>query len=483
MKKIILFFLLMILCIGMVSAAGDSFETAETITPGTIEGSLLERDSVDFYQINLNPGQRLTVKSTFESDEDSVWAEMYLYSSDRQELKSAWDFETAPLVLESHYVANEDLEGIFYIRLKLGASYPVNKYALEVNVEENADMGSGDASATFDDAMPITNGSFPNCCWLVAGKSGKDEKDFYKMDLKTNDFIKVKLTPGTDEVQTAQLNLAIYDSSRTKKVSEEADNEGQIITVEYHNIGDPQTVYIAALRDTYYTKGGPYGLDVILENRAPAVCVAEQKKCFGDDLKICSDDLTDWDTLKTCDDGCVPASWGDAARCADKGESVTTTADIEKTNKAAAGAAAGFLGVMALMAILPIIIGIYLLISLICAIICIVSIASAGNDGGWKTLWILIVIFLGLIGCIIYWIAGKKKRIDKNSAMAGMSTATTTQQPQQSVSQPTQPAADPQVAQLKNYVSSARAAGKSNDQIKTELRNAGWPDDKINQAL
>jgi hypothetical protein len=48
------------------------------------------------------------------------------------------------------------------------------------------------------------------------------------------------------------------------------------------------------------------------------------------------------------------------------------------------------------------------LIVLILDIIAIVSILTAAKSVGWKLLWILVVLFLPLVGMILYFVIGKK---------------------------------------------------------------------------
>lgn len=47
-------------------------------------------------------------------------------------------------------------------------------------------------------------------------------------------------------------------------------------------------------------------------------------------------------------------------------------------------------------------------IVLILDIIAIISILGAGKSVGWKLLWILLVLFLPVIGMILYFVIGNK---------------------------------------------------------------------------
>jgi hypothetical protein len=135
-------------------------------------------------------------------------------------------------------------------------------------------------------------------------------------------------------------------------------------------------------------------------------------------------------------------------------------------------AAAGLLALFGGMYLFFIIIGI---IGTVFFIISLINILTANNDTNWKLLWGLVVFFGGIIGIIVYYIVGKKSRI----AEGGMQKNSF-----QPTSQQSAPVfEDPKVAQLRSYVNRARAAGKTDEQIKNELRKTGWPDSLINQAF
>ena len=51
--------------------------------------------------------------------------------------------------------------------------------------------------------------------------------------------------------------------------------------------------------------------------------------------------------------------------------------------------------------------GIVSLLVLILDIIAIISILGADKSVGWKALWILVVLFLPVIGMILYFLIGK----------------------------------------------------------------------------
>lgn len=48
------------------------------------------------------------------------------------------------------------------------------------------------------------------------------------------------------------------------------------------------------------------------------------------------------------------------------------------------------------------------LIVLVLDVVAILSILGASKSGGWKLLWILLVLFLPVVGMILYFLIGKK---------------------------------------------------------------------------
>lgn len=43
-------------------------------------------------------------------------------------------------------------------------------------------------------------------------------------------------------------------------------------------------------------------------------------------------------------------------------------------------------------------------------LISLIDILKSKNDSNWKLLWAIVVIFLSILGTIIYWSIGKKER-------------------------------------------------------------------------
>jgi len=53
----------------------------------------------------------------------------------------------------------------------------------------------------------------------------------------------------------------------------------------------------------------------------------------------------------------------------------------------------------------------FVLVSFIAFIWAIIDILKAKNETNWKILWVIICLFLGLIGVIIYYFVGRKQKM------------------------------------------------------------------------
>lgn len=67
-------------------------------------------------------------------------------------------------------------------------------------------------------------------------------------------------------------------------------------------------------------------------------------------------------------------------------------------------------GIFLFAGIFGIVILIIVILSFIFFIWAVINIVQAKNETSWKILWILICLFLGIVGVIIYYFVGKKQR-------------------------------------------------------------------------
>ena len=469
-KSVIIILLFLMLLMPLVSAAGTSFDDAQMISVGDYSG-VATKDSPVYYKIVIGSGQRVNINISYSLIEKNGHGRVEFFDESRESItKSDSDYvthENPTQKIEVHRVA-ADPGATLYMKVSAYGEYDWYasslSYYLIISLEDNSDIGSGkDAGADFDTAMPILPGYYPKN-WLIAGESGNDEKDMYKLDLKKNEKLTIKLTPETK----ALLGLAIYDGNRALQYHREAPNTGAIISVDYMGSND-QTVYVAALRDFGGALGGYYSLNLSVE-QVQAVCSAGAKKCDGNSLMQCSSDGTKFTLYKTCDYGCKNNA------CSSPPSSQKTTSSSSSDNLGAAGTVlGGIFGAAVLYIIVVIILGI---LSFVLWLIAQISIWSSGNDSGWKFLWGFIS-FIGIIGPLLYFFIGKKSRIKKGEKAYQQVSQQPAQFPQSQIPMliPTE------LKSAVDFIRDARNKGFSDMQIKAALLKQGWPADNVDSAF
>lgn len=85
---------------------------------------------------------------------------------------------------------------------------------------------------------------------------------------------------------------------------------------------------------------------------------------------------------------------------------------------------------------------------------------AAKNNIENKAMWIILMVFTGIIGSLIYYFVVKRKFSN--------------QSPSPTI---------PPVNELEDYVRKAKASGMTNDQIRQALLSSGWSNDNINRVL
>ncbi len=81
----------------------------------------------------------------------------------------------------------------------------------------------------------------------------------------------------------------------------------------------------------------------------------------------------------------------------------------EEAAAAVAGTAAAWFGLIFLVIWGIVLLGI--LASLIALIWGLIDILKAKNDTTWKILWVIVCLFLGIFGVIIYFFVGRKQKV------------------------------------------------------------------------
>jgi hypothetical protein len=460
MKKIMIIGIVFaILVSSLVSALGNSFETAEQITPGTYsESNIPSGASPVFYKINVDQGQRLVVDLAFTA-KGTPSGDVYLYDESRSEIFNKFSEQ----VKVGYLFGSEKSSYVVYIKILGMDNWQYsNGYSMTVSLEDNYDADAQtDAGDVFDTALEISPGSYTSN-WLnpdVSGyPPGNDKKDIFKVPVNKNDKVAVKLTPSSDLFA----RVSIYDLNRKLVAEKEAFNPGEIIDLNLVAV-EGQEVYIEVSGD----KRGSYSFNINL-NSATSEEIDMQKKMnqYGitdpEQYAQVKDSLDQLDALQN--------EVGDSAK---NMQDALDRINSEQYSDSSIQPAKGLLALISGGLIFLTIFGI---VSTVLSIIALIHILSAQNDSTWKFMWVLVVVIGGIIGVAIYFLAGKKNRVGKGSSVSSSVQSSEQQfKEQQSV--------DPKLIQLKNYVDRARANGKSDDEIRSGLRQAGWSENLINQVL
>ncbi|MFH1590696.1 MAG: PLD nuclease N-terminal domain-containing protein [archaeon] len=496
---LILAFLLVLLTMPTAISQGSSMDTAEPITPGTItaDGKVSD-DPNDFYEIDVSPGQRLVIEAEFSGDQNRG-GYVYLYDEDKE--KIGW-------VSFDEVVKRSFLPGTADGKTKISIEFSgwskwhhTTGYSADIILADSYDGNKPqDAGDTYDDALPITPGSYPSN-WLsatgVEEEMGTDEKDIFSVSLAENEKLALRITPPDE----TEFKVSIIDIDRTTMAGGVSANPGAILKAEIVSIEGGQ-YYIVVEEDRYSgKKGGKYAIEIHVSN-ATEEEISEQE--LLDTFGIPRDGSIDPQMMEMLrsqagemegalaairaieglDDG-EPISGEDIGNLIDTlGEEYEDMPTPEELEQLQQDVERG----IAIAAILIIAIPILGLISLILFIICAISIFTAKNTGGWKAVWFIVVFLLPILGPIIYFIGGKrgrKKTATPDDRSSSTQPSTPTEQSYTSpppISQPP-PLLDPRVQQVRDYVSKARSAGKTDDETRQTLKQAGWPDDLINQGF
>ena len=103
----------------------------------------------------------------------------------------------------------------------------MSSHSLTISLTNRYDAGSQtDAGDVFERAMNITTG---NHAAYLSGASGTDTKDFYRVGIKKDETLTVRITPPSK----ASLTLKIYNSNRQVLQEVFAANPGAIVQTAF----------------------------------------------------------------------------------------------------------------------------------------------------------------------------------------------------------------------------------------------------------
>ncbi|XOB41494.1 MAG: hypothetical protein ACKKMS_02100 [Candidatus Nealsonbacteria bacterium] len=204
---------------------GDSYETAVKLELGNYQREAMEEK--EYFYVDVKAGQEINIKYTFGvgTGRDG-WGILFLYDEDRTNLVDKWDAvsENDLKSITISWLSNSEKDSYkYYIKAGYDYGYDVSSVSFDISLTDRYDTGSQtDAGNTFEKAMSITAGNYTA---YLSGKEGTDTKDFYKVGIKKEEKLTIKITPPTE----AKPSLKIYNSDRVVIKEEYAPNPGAII--------------------------------------------------------------------------------------------------------------------------------------------------------------------------------------------------------------------------------------------------------------
>ena len=212
----------------------NSLDEAVLLKPGLYIGSLGEietdkkRDNEDYYSIEVEEGQIITLKLTIPGNANFG---LTLFNPNRNS-KGSSITEKEFKILD--YVA--DSTGTWYIRISRSSGE--GEYQLSIEIENQDDAGSGkDAGDSFEGAILLTAGNYTG--FLKAG----DNTDFYSIQVLEGQQIRIHLLiPGN-----ANFGLTLFDPNRNSRGSAITQGDTKILEYTAHSTG---TWYIKVSRSS-----------------------------------------------------------------------------------------------------------------------------------------------------------------------------------------------------------------------------------------
>jgi hypothetical protein len=179
---------------------GDSYQEAIPISSGTYNGLLKAGDNDDYYRLEVEKGQLITLQLIIPGNASYNLSLLNPNRNSRGSSITQRDTKTLDYVADS--------TGTWYIRVSRSSGE--GEYQLSINVEDQNDADSGqDTGDSYQEAIPISSGTYKGL--LKAG----DNDDYYSINLVEDEQISLELTvPGN-----ASYNLTLLNPNRNSRGS------------------------------------------------------------------------------------------------------------------------------------------------------------------------------------------------------------------------------------------------------------------------
>jgi len=259
---------------------GDSFETAVKLAPANYQGGSLESKEVEYFFLEgIKPGQEVKIKGSFTAANTDMGAFAILdfYDGDRVKLVEGYGeaYETPALITIS-WLPNADKASYKYY-IRTGSDiWKIASYSLDISLVNRYDAGSQtDAGDSFEKAMSIATGNYTA---YLSGEEGTDAKDIYKVGIKKDEKLTVKVTPPS----TASPSLKIYNSNRQVLKEVFASNAGAIVQASL-TATKGEDLFVEVSCDRWCSKNiANYTLNIAIQPPAEAGAPAEEEIAPGE---------------------------------------------------------------------------------------------------------------------------------------------------------------------------------------------------------
>ncbi len=414
---------------------GTSFDTAPLITPGQYgikyNGQYEDQQTEFYYKIQVPEAELLNARVFVEASGEYVFGDIEIYDENKDQV--SWDSLTATSKTSSEYVlsyppTHADEGHLRYIRLEGDKGYPWEQFILKVELLPRDDAASGsDAAGDFGNALEIEPRDYEKNSLYY-----NDKLDIMKLNVPDDVVVTIRVTPTTD----SQIGVMVYNIDREEIAKGGSNNEGAIAKTIF-NTATMGQVYLKIYNKQSYLANNiwNYKIDIDFENADECGFIT----C---------------ESFEKCVDGnCVALDYTETGMAEQPPPSDPPPSDPETSDPPVSTPPPSDPDTSDLPASDPV---------------------TAGTDDptvgepdpekeGDILIYVLIGVIVVLVIVVLFLVLGKKKQ-----AMTGAENQPTVPKPKN---------IDPEIAY---YVKKAKAAGKTDDQIREELKNAGWPPEKIN---
>lgn len=237
--------------------AGDSFDSAVLLQPGTYESGVLDGETglEEYYFIQgVKPGKEIKITGVFIAS-SNIYAtrnRIVLYNERMEELLNVDEANNSSVAFSASWLPNSDYSTYkYYIKIADEGLSRTKSFSLEISLVDRYDANSQtDAGDSIDKAMTIASiGNYQSylagcydCLPFDIKEGGTDFKDFYKIAVKKGQTLNIEVVPPPD----AKMELAIYNTKRQLLKSETAENKGAIITTSL-NIANDGDIFAAVI--------------------------------------------------------------------------------------------------------------------------------------------------------------------------------------------------------------------------------------------